>query len=1022
MTAQLTTTDPLNVISNYLDGDTNRRAAVTINILALRVQFVRDSLKTTTGDGHFDLSSESDYIIDRPPHDKTYFEHQLLALTNYFSSVSKGKLQLDYQVYPPANDAAYQMTHNMVYYSGEEDAERQQQRWAELLRDALQAARTNAPDFSRFDAFIVFHAGVGNDFAFDFNDTPFDIQSAFIDFETLKQTIGDGDPNFPGIDTGDNFYVREGIILPEQQCQKDINLGLLGTATLLMGSQLGMPSLFNTQNGRPGIGMWGLMDQGSYNYFGLIPAQPCAWIKLYMGWEEAVTVHTLEQAFIGTAQTTSAPHLIKVPISATEYFLLENRQEDWNGDGLTFGRDEYGRRAQFDSVGTIAIEEGLRVITSVDEYDYGLPGSGILIWHIDEKVIRENLASNTINDDPDHRGVDLVECDGPQDIGQQYAMFTPGYGTEAGDYWDPFWPGNVSHQYINGDRPVSLTPVSIPNSHGYGRTLTHIEFTNFSDQDTVMSCRIGNEWRQSGFPQYTGGQFGEGALNKIVLADGEVGIIAVAKSGAILGWKKDGARIIDNDESVTLQDELGTVAVYPLGLMASVGDSVLLAPAVFDFNGDGDEDVVIVDESGILTVWATRDNDADGRADLLHRADFGERITTSPDRANIVGTEQGNCISYAVQPDGSVQIIDKINLAAEPLTAFHGRANAFATRSGSVYLLRTRQGGAGYEVTGPVRAFGFGDKYYIASSQSHLMHPDVVENGLLLILSNDGYFTLMDFLGNIINNETRISTSPLASAPALGDIDLDGIPELIVASEGDISAYELRGGVPVLNFPVKIENRVHDDQLAAPVCFQALQNSQKWPHAIVGTSAGTLLAIDSRGQIIDGFPLTTGAAINSSPLLMTADQSDDNVLLFAASADGFIYGWNLHRRHAGDLEWARFGRDGENSFANWDSFEPANPSSEIMPKSRVFCYPNPSEDGRTIIRYTLNNVVDAVNIRIYDIAGELVRQFDHGMTLPGDHEMTWDVSTVQSGAYFARVEAQASSGNVVQFIKIAVVK
>ncbi|MBN1559985.1 T9SS type A sorting domain-containing protein, partial [candidate division KSB1 bacterium] len=618
--------------------------------------------------------------------------------------------------------------------------------------------------------------------------------------------------------------------------------------------------------------------------------------------------------------------------------------------------------------------------------------------------------------------VDLVECDGPQDIGQQYAMFTPGYGTEAGDYWDPFWSGNISHRYINAERPVSLTPTSIPNSNAHGRAVTHIEFTHFSDKDTLMTCRIGNSWHQPGFPQYTGESFSEGALTKIVLPDGETGIIAVARNGDIFGWKNDGSKIIANDHAATVEDELGTVTVYPLGLMASVGDSVLLAPSVYDFDGDGDEDIVIVDHAGIMTVWSTRDSDADGSADLLHRLDFGERITTSPNAGNIVGTERGHCISYAVQPDGSAQIIEKISVAAEPLTAFHRRAKAFATGSGSIYLLRVRQDGSGHDVIGPVRAFGYGDKYYLASSQSHLIAPDVVENGVLIVLSNDGYLTLMNFLGYIINSETRISTSPLVSAPTLGDIDLDGSPEILVACEGELAAYELLGGVPVINFPVEIDNHAHDDQLAAPVCFQSLQNSQRWPHAIVGTGSGRLLGIDNRGQMIDGFPFSTGGAIDSSPLLLTTDASEDDVLLFAASTDGFVYGWNLHRRHEGELEWPRFGRDGENSFENWDFIAPVNPSMEIMPKSRVFCYPNPSEDGRTIIRYTLNSHVDAINIRIYDIAGELVRQFDHGGIFPGDHEVTWDVSTVQSGAYIARVEAQASSGNVVQFVKIAVVK
>ncbi|MDZ7346990.1 MAG: hypothetical protein ONA69_09400, partial [candidate division KSB1 bacterium] len=51
----------------------------TLKVLALRVQFIRDSLKTTTGDGTFDLSHSDEYLIDRPPHDRIYFEHQLLA-------------------------------------------------------------------------------------------------------------------------------------------------------------------------------------------------------------------------------------------------------------------------------------------------------------------------------------------------------------------------------------------------------------------------------------------------------------------------------------------------------------------------------------------------------------------------------------------------------------------------------------------------------------------------------------------------------------------------------------------------------------------------------------------------------------------------------------------------------------------------------------------------------------------------------------------------------------------------------
>ncbi len=144
--------------------------------------------------------------------------------------------------------------------------------------------------------------------------------------------------------------------------------------------------------------------------------------------------------------------------------------------------------------------------------------------------------------------------------------------------------------------------------------------------------------------------------------------------------------------------------------------------------------------------------------------------------------------------------------------------------------------------------------------------------------------------------------------------------------------------------------------------------------------------------------------------------------MFALSEDGFVYSWEIDRVHEAQLAWARFGNRVDNIFKSIEMALPPQTSSDIMPKKRVFCYPNPSEDGRTYIRYTLNDNVNRVNIRIYDIAGELVTQLNNGGTFPGDHEVTWDVSNIQSGAYIARVEAQANSGNVVEFIKIAVVK
>ena len=190
----------------------------------------------------------------------------------------------------------------------------------------------------------------------------------------------------------------------------------------------------------------------------------------------------------------------------------------------------------------------------------------------------------------------------------------------------------------------------------------------------------------------------------------------------------------------------------------------------------------------------------------------------------------------------------------------------------------------------------------------------------------------------------------------------------------------------------------------------------------MATSDGTISAFDQTGTIVNGFPLATGGAITSTPLITPVDGTNQGVKLFALSEDGFLYSWEIDRSHDLRVGWTRFGNHVDNTFKRYEMAIPPQESADLMPPKRVFCYPNPSEDGRTFIRYTLNDNVDVVNIRIYDIAGELVTQFNDGGTFPGDHEVTWDVSHIQSGAYIARVEAQANSGNVVEFIKIAVVK
>jgi hypothetical protein len=79
-------------------------------------------------------------------------------------------------------------------------------------------------------------------------------------------------------------------------------------------------------------------------------------------------------------------------------------------------------------------------------------------------------------------------------------------------------------------------------------------------------------------------------------------------------------------------------------------------------------------------------------------------------------------------------------------------------------------------------------------------------------------------------------------------------------------------------------------------------------------------------------------------------------------------------------------------------------------------------DGKTFIRYFVKDNA-TVNVKVFDLAGDLVTTIANAPGVGGvDNEIEWNVASVQSGIYFARIEANGAGGNGVAVVKIAVVK
>jgi len=170
-------------------------------------------------------------------------------------------------------------------------------------------------------------------------------------------------------------------------------------------STFNLPDLYNTTNpSSGGIGNFGLMAGGMWGvqndqeYPGSTPTHPCAWSKIYNGWVKPVEY---KDEFVTLTQTSSREYNIaKIPIDATHYYLLENRNNSGYDKGL------YTLRGNFQG--------------------------GIAIWKIDEtKLTKEHISLNDVNGDTNNKGVDLVEAvegliDSRGDGGAENALYYEG--------------------------------------------------------------------------------------------------------------------------------------------------------------------------------------------------------------------------------------------------------------------------------------------------------------------------------------------------------------------------------------------------------------------------------------------------------------------------------------------------------------------------------------------------------------------------------------------------------------------
>ncbi|MFH1024297.1 MAG: M6 family metalloprotease domain-containing protein [Planctomycetota bacterium] len=371
---------------------------------------------------------------------------------------------------------------------------------ANLVEEAVDAAEANGVNFANYDndgdgnvdGLIVVFPGQGQEVTGsggDINAHRWDIESA-----------GGSARAFDG------KIVNDYVLCPEWGVDPGVISGI-GVYCHEYGHMLGLPDLYDTDMSSNGIGNYDLMSTGLWlgggTQDGTSPSHLSAWSKKFLKWVTPTNItangaYTVNQAE-NAAATDCFYRLWTSGAAGNEYFLVENRQKTG--------------------------------------FDADLPGSGILVWHVDET---QNSNSNEA-----HKLVDLEEADG----GGLDAKTNRG---DAGD----FFPGTSNN--------VTFSDASTPSSRDYAGNPTQVEALAIPVSSAAMAVT-----------------FNVMAVSPILSLDSRAANPLVVADAA-----GNGNGIADPGETVTLEIRLkntGLVATGVTGTLATTSSQVTLTDASASF-------------------------------------------------------------------------------------------------------------------------------------------------------------------------------------------------------------------------------------------------------------------------------------------------------------------------------------------------------------------------------------------------------------------------------------------------------
>jgi M6 family metalloprotease-like protein len=1036
----------------------------TLRVAFLRIDFLADrGGDASTGSGRFDLTGPDTnaVAIDPAPHDRAFFLAHLEALSRYYAAASYGRVVVVGDVWPRDAVGAYSLS-DMADYGPWTFSQEIYGAAVHMLRDMFFAADTQSVErgdpipWRDYDRFFVIHAG--SDLQSDVRqDSKEDIPSFTIGVADSDRIVfRDSTICDPDADPADPLArycpIDRATIVPELAAQDGYYGAINGVIAHEAGHNLlGLADLYNVETGYPVVGYWSLMDSGNMvgslvtlkngteiYATGLLPPSLDPWQRAFA--TDALAFPEVDYGGdpIALENSERHPDVRRVTLSGDEYLLLENRYLA-PADTVRLDQDPVSR-----------VVLGPESPDSL-EYDALLPGSGILIWHVDESVIpyETSLRVNPgygYNTNPQRLAVSVLESDGLQDLGDTGSPFL------FGAPFDPWF-----HSY-NPTLSDSTTPNLIP----YSGTRPHKRLDFLDDSAPVMHFAARHTWALEGWPVVA--DFPSAGPQLLAVdADGDRDLevcwaggrdsIDVLMLGSVVRVRNvDGAALFAVRPDGSALDGTSTHAFAHLDAMPRPE----LAAIPIGEPGSGGLPATGPAYFAVSTCAAGADTSSPGGRvwllDHLGQALPGwppalpSIVTTPP----VIAGEYPNATVFVGCADGAVYgiLLDGTVVGSQPVAdppggPVTGRL-AVAMSSGGSQAMVAAGTSDGWVAVLPFSPLGWRLPWRTRLSAEAAFAADflwlpldgaaiptgtsaaagtaaVCGAGEPALVVHDA-----DHLWAFCSDGTPIAGwghsfgDTIVAGLGAGDPDGDGLPEVLTQSIHSRLAFVNRSGYPSPGWPKR--GTTEDLRTGSPPLALDVDGDAR--SEIVGMNAsGIVAALRADGRVPDGWPLASGSGATGSPVAADLDR-DGSLDLVVPDRFGRLFAYTLPVT-TGDLtatSWTMLGGDPGRTSSLAAEATPLAPLPAAGPLVRgsLVAFPNPARRQPVCFAFQLTEPAD-VEFRIFDTSGHQVASFARA-GLQADNREVWDPGALPAGLYLARLRFRGATSEAVGVLQVGVLR